>query len=273
MTAEATDEWREMNARWFEFATFVPMLRVHGEKPYRERWEFGGEGSDSYKAQLKFDRLRYRMLPYIYSLAGDVTQRDGTLVRPLVMDFANDKRARELNDEYLFGPAFLVSPVTEYKARSRPVYLPEGTWYDFWTGAAVEGGREVEAAAGYDAMPVHVRAGSIVPFGPEVQYALEKNAGPLTVYVYTGRDGAFTLYEDDGVSYQCEKGAFSEIPLAWNEANQKLTIGKRSGEFAGMLAQRTIRVVFVSKEKGVGFGVEEGAKTVQYDGSALDVGR
>ena len=194
-------------------------------------------------------------------------------MRPLVMDFPDDARARDLNDEYLFGPAFLVSPVTEYKARSRAVYLPEGTWYDFWTGAANDGGKEIEAAAPYDAMPVHVRAGSIVPFGPDLQYALEKNADPLTVYVYTGRDGAFTLYEDDGLSYQYEKGAFSEIPLSWNEASGKLTIGKRTGEFAGMLKERTIRVVFVSKDKPVGFGTAEADRTVQYTGESVEIGR
>jgi len=273
MSTEIADEWREMNARWFEFATFVPMLRVHGEKPWREMWELGGEQSECYQAQLKFDRLRYRMLPYLYSLAGQVTQRDGTFMRPLVMDFPEDQRARDLNDQYLFGPAFLVSPVTEYKARTRAVYLPQGTWYDFWTGTAVEGGREIDAPAPYDAMPVHVRAGSIVPFGPELQYAMQKAADPLTVYVYTGRDGAFTLYEDDGLSYQYEKGAFSEIPLTWSEATQTLTIGKRNGEFAGMPAQRTIHVVFVSKEQRVGFGVEADAKTVQYNGSSMEVAR
>jgi alpha-D-xyloside xylohydrolase len=273
MPAANAEEWQEMNARWFEFATFVPMLRVHGEAPFREMWQFGGEDSDCFKAQLKFDKLRYRMMPYVYSLAGAVTQHDGTFMRPLVMDFPNDERARDLNDEYLFGPAFLVSPVTDYKARTRSAYLPEGTWYDFWTGTANEGGQPIDAAAPYDAIPVHVRAGSIVPFGPEMQYTLEKKADPLTLYIYTGRDGAFTLYEDDGLTYEYEKGEFSEIPLTWNDARQKLTIGKRAGEFPGMLAARTIRVVFVSKDKPVGFGGAEADRSVQYTGNSVEVSR
>ncbi|MGN6370699.1 MAG: TIM-barrel domain-containing protein [Phycisphaerae bacterium] len=271
MTREATDEWREMNARWFEFATFVPMLRVHGEAPFREMWLFGGEGSPCYNAQLKFDKLRYRMLPYIYSLAGAVTQNDATIMRPLVMDFPNDKRARELSDEYLFGPAFLVSPVTEYKARSRSVYLPEGTWYDFWTGAALDGGRDIDAEAPYNAIPLHIRAGSIIPFGPDLQYTGEKKADPLTLYVYAGRNGDFTLYEDDGLTYQYEKGAFSEIPISWNDANQKLTIGKRQGGYPGMLQKRTIHVVFISKNRPVGYESPADGKTVTYDGAPVEL--
>ncbi len=273
MSAEAKDEWREMNARWFEFATFVPLLRVHGEEPWREMWQFGGEESATFKAELKFDKLRYRMLPYVYSLAGAVTRRGGTFMRPLVMDYPNDATARELNDEYLFGPALLVSPVTEYKAREQSVYLPEGRWYDLWSGAAAEGGTRVEVAAPFDAIPVHVRAGSIVPLGPEIQYTSEQNAYPLTVYVYTGKDGAFTMYEDDGLSYGYEKGAFSEIPMMWDEAAQKLTIGERKGEFPGMVRERNVRVVFVSKEHAVGIGSEEGAKEVRYTGAAVEVAR
>ncbi len=271
---ESIEEWRELNARWFEFSTFTPMLRVHGEAPFREMWQFGGSESDCYKAQLKFDKLRYRMLPYVYSLAGNVTQNEGTFMRPLVMDFSQDRTARDLSDEYLFGPAFLVSPVTTYKARTRLVYLPAdvtGGWYDFWTGASVEGRGPMNAAAPYDAMPVHVRAGSIVPFGPDLQFVGEKKADPLTVYVYTGADGAFTLYEDDGLSYQYEKGAFAQIPMKWDDRARRFTIGQRSGQFAGMLRERTVRVVFVSKQAPVGFGSEGGARTIHYGGGSVDV--
>jgi alpha-D-xyloside xylohydrolase len=269
MSAAATDEWREMNARWFEFATFVPMLRVHGEAPFREMWLFGGTDSDAFKTELKFDKLRYRLFPYVYSLAGAVTQHDSTFLRPLVMDFPDDVRARNLNDQFLFGPALLVSPVTDYKARSRAVYLPTGTWYDFWTGAAIDGGKAIDAAAPYDALPVHVRAGAIIPAGPDLQYVGEKKADPLTLYVYTGRDGTFTLYEDDGLSYQYEKGAFTEIPITWNDAGGTLTVGKRSGSFPTMLTDRTINVVFITRDKPAAFGTDAALKTIHYTGESV----
>ncbi len=270
---EDAEEWRELNTRWFQFGTFVPLLRVHGEAPKREMWEMGGESHPAYQAHLKFDRLRYRLLPYVYSLAGAVTQEAGSFLRPLVMDFRADPRARSIGDEYLFGPAFLVSPVTVYKARSRSVYLPAGAaWYDFWTGDAVSGGRAIDAAAPYDRMPLHVRAGSIVPFGPELQWTGEKPADPITLFVYAGADGAFTLYEDDGLTYGYEKGAFARIPIRWDDAKGTLTIGKREGAFPGMLAQRTFEVVLVAKGKPVGFSFEPKAdRTVRYDGAAVDV--
>jgi alpha-D-xyloside xylohydrolase len=173
-TAEDAEEWRELNARWFEFGTFVPLLRVHGEAPKREMWELGGEKHPAYQAELKFDRIRYRLLPYMYSLAGAVTHEGGTIMRPLVMDFRADAKAREVTDQYLFGPAFLVSPVTTYKARSRVVYLPgASSWYDFWAGTNATGGQSIEAPAPYDSMPIHVKAGSIIPTGPEIAYTDE----------------------------------------------------------------------------------------------------
>jgi alpha-D-xyloside xylohydrolase len=158
---EDAEEWRELNTRWFEYGTFLPLTRVHGEAPKREMWEMGGESHPAYQAHLKFDRLRYRMLPYVYSLAGAVTHEAGTFLRPLVMDFPRDAASRRVADQFLFGPAFLVSPVTEYEARRRPVVLPLGaSWYDFWTGAMIAGGQTIDAPAPYDAMPLHVRAGS-----------------------------------------------------------------------------------------------------------------
>lgn len=272
-TAADLEEWRELNARWFEFGTFVPLLRVHGEAPKREMWEFGGDASPAYKAELKFDRLRYRLLPYLYSLAGGVTQSGGTIMRPLVMDFRADAQAREVSDEYMFGPALLVSPVTTYEARTRPVYLP-GTagWYDFWTGALAAPGQTVVVPAPYDAIPVHVRAGAIVPMGPELQYTDEKPADPITLWVYAGADGTFTLYEDDGLTYGYEKGQFTRIPIRWTEATRTLTIGKREGAFTGMPQTRTFEVVLVSKDKPVGFSFTPKAdKSVKYDGAAVDV--
>jgi alpha-D-xyloside xylohydrolase len=269
---EDVEEWRELNARWFQFGAFVPLLRAHGERPFREMWEMGGESHPAYLAELKFDRLRYRLLPYVYSLAGAVTREHGTMLRPLVMDFRNDAGARDVRDQFLFGPALLVSPVTEYKARQRSVYLPAGgVWYDFWTGKAEDGGRTIDAPAPYDALPVHVRAGSIVPFGPELQYTGEKPADPITLRVYAGADGTFTLYEDDGLGYGYEKGAFSTIPLRWNEARRTLTIGRREGSFPGMLRARTFDVVLVSKKKTGGFSFEAKAdRRVLYQGKPVE---
>jgi alpha-D-xyloside xylohydrolase len=235
-------------------------------------WTLGGESHPAYQAELKFDRLRYRMMAYIYSLAGGVTQQAGTIMRPLVMDFAADQTARDLNNEYMFGPAFLVAPVTTYQARTWAVYLPKGAaWYDFWTGKAAAAGAH-DVAAPYDAIPVFVRAGSIVPFGPELQYTGEKAADPLTVYVYAGANGAFTLYEDQGTTYDYEKGAFSLIPIKWDDASGTLTIGRRQGSFPQMLKERTVRAVLVSPGAPVGFRFEEtGGKTVKYTGEAVGV--
>jgi alpha-D-xyloside xylohydrolase len=193
-------------------------------------------------------------------------------MRPLVMDYPGDGTARELTDEYLFGPAFLVGPVTTYKARTRPIYLPAGGWYDFWTGETRGGGQTLEAAAAYDAMPLFIPAGSIIPMGPDLQYTTEKKSDPLTLMVYAGADGRFSLYEDDGLTYRYEKGEFSRIPITWNDASKTLTLGKRAGSFDGMLRERTIQVVFVSREKPVGFAFDmPAAKTVRYNGEALEV--
>jgi alpha-D-xyloside xylohydrolase len=266
-------EWRELNARWFEFGTFVPLLRVHGEFPYREMWQFGGDQSPTFQAELKFDRLRYRLLPYIYSLAADVTQHDGTIMRALVMDFPADAKARNLSDQYMFGPAFLVSPVTEYKARDRQVYLPQSAgWYDFWTGAYFNGGQTITAAAPYDSIPLQIKAGSIIPLGPELQYTTEKPADPITLYVYSGADGSFSLYDDDGVSNDYEHGKFTRITLNWNDAAKTLTIGKREGSFPKMLTDRTFNVVLISKDHPVGFSfTPQSIQTIQYNGDETSV--
>ena len=277
---EDVDEWRELNTRWFEFGTFVPLLRTHGESPNREMWFFGDESSPAYQAQLKFDRLRYRLLPYVYSLASDVTHNGGTMMRPLVMDFPDDAKAREVSDEFMFGPALLVAPVTTYKARSRTVYLPRGTWYDFWTGAVDDksavAGASVEASAPYDAIPIHVRAGSIIPFGPELQYTTEKKSDPITLFLYTGANGTFDLYEDDGLTYGYEKGQFARIPIRWDNPKNMLTIGKREGSFPEMLTDRTFDIVLVSKSKPVGFSFTPSpARRVHYKGeqAIVDFGK
>ena len=268
------EEWRELNARWFEFATFCPLTRIHGELRVREPWTFGGDSHPAYKAVVKFDRLRYRLLPYVYSLAGAVTQDGGTMMRPLVMDFPADANARSLADEYLFGPGLLVAPVTTYQARSRAVYLPQtsGGWYDFWTGAAAAGGRTVDAAAPVDGIPLYVRAGTILPVGPELQYTSEKPADPITLYVYTGSNGSFSLYEDDGESYGYERNEFSRILLNWDDVARTLTIGRRLGAYPGMRRERKFDVVLVSADEPAGFSFEpKPQKTVNYTGGATTV--
>jgi alpha-D-xyloside xylohydrolase len=270
---EDVEEWRELSTRWFQYSTFAPLLRVHGQFPRREMWYFGDESHRAYRTQLAFDRLRYRMLPYSYALAADVTRSHATIMRPLVMDFREDPEVLGIGDQFLFGPSLLVSPVTSPGATSRSVYLPRGAgWYNFWTGAHLAGGQRLDAPAPYESLPVFVKAGSIVPMGPELQYTSEKPADPVTVWVYRGADAAFDLYEDDGVSYGYERGAFATIPLRWDEAAGTLTIGTRTGSFPGMLAAREIRVVFVSPQAPVGHAPDPPSpRTVRYEGSTVVV--
>ena len=245
------DEWRELNLRWFQFGAFSPLFRSHGEAPKREIYEIAPAGSAMYRSMEYYDRLRYRLMPYIYTIAADTWHRDGTIMRGLVMDFPADKAVRNIADQYLFGRAFLVAPVTEFKARSRKVYLPAGaSWYEFETGRSHSGGRTVTAAAPYERMPLFVRAGSIVPVGPAIQHTAEDVSGkPVTLLVYTGADGSFSLYEDDGVSMQYEKGAFSRIPIRYDERTGTLTIGAREGSFPGMAARRTFHIRWTSPKR------------------------
>jgi alpha-D-xyloside xylohydrolase len=269
MSPEDEDEWRELNARWFELSTFSPILRVHGELRPREMWTLGDD-SPAFNAELKLDRLRYALFPYIYSQAGWVTQKDYTMMRPLVMDFPHDSTARELTDQFMFGPALLVAPVTHYKERMRPVYLPAGSqWYDYWTGKPVASGR-LDAQAPYDQIPVFVRAGSIIPYGPDVQYVGEKPSDPLTLYVYAGADGEFTLYEDQGTTFDYEKGAFSLMQMRWNNKTGTLTIGKQMGAYDGIVRTRTFHVVLVSKTHPGSFSRTAGTlRSVQYTGAEV----
>jgi alpha-D-xyloside xylohydrolase len=271
---EDREEWRELVTRWFQFATFCPLLRVHGQFPHREMWFFGAdEGHRAFKTQLAFDRLRYRLLPYAYTLAAEVTRRHGSLMRPLVMDFAFDPEVLGIGDQFLFGPSLLVNPVTRPGATSRPVYLPRGRgFYDFWTGAFEAGGRRLEAPAPYESLPLYVKAGSILPLGPELQYTGEKPADPLTVWVYTGQDAAFDLYEDDGETYHYEQGAHATLPLRWDERSATLHLGGRAGEFPGMLRARDVRVVFVTPRSPVPHSPSPPrAQVVRYDGRPLSV--
>lgn len=265
-------DYNELLTRWFQWSTFCPILRIHGFSTETEMWKWLPE---TQKHLLAFDRLRYRMLPYNYTMGSQITFQGDTFMRALGMDFPDDSKAWDISDEYLFGPAFLVSPVTEPKATQRSVYLPSGTqWTNFWTGATEAGNQTVSADAPIEIMPLFVRAGSIVPLGPDLQYTSEKPADPIELRVYSGANGAFTLYEDEGDSYNYEKGVFSKIPIRWDESKQTLTIGARQGEFPGMLKSRTFRIVWVGKNHGVGIAPEEQADAeIQYHGTEVSVAR
>ncbi|HEX7761170.1 MAG TPA: TIM-barrel domain-containing protein, partial [Caulobacteraceae bacterium] len=264
-------EWRELNLRWFQFGAFSPLFRSHGEFPYREIYNLAPEGSEVYDSLVWYDRLRYRLMPYIYTLAADTYHRDGSIMRGLVMDFPNDRKARGLNDEYLFGQAFLVAPVHDYKARERALYLPAGAaWYDFYTGKRVEGGQTISAPAPLARMPLYVRAGSIVPIGPAIEYTGQKPDAPITLYVYTGASGAFELYEDDGLSNGYARGAYARVPLRYDEASGVLTIGARQGQFPGMAEKRVFAVRWI--KPGIAGAANLDAPpdaTVTYAGQAV----
>ncbi len=271
LSTESQDEWRELNVRWFQFGVFCPIFRVHGQFPFREIYNVAPKGHEVYNTMLYYNKLRYKLMPYIYTLAGNANKEDYTMMRGLVMDFPSDINVRNINDQFMFGPCLLINPVTEYKARKREVYLPSTTgWYDFHTGKFYEGGKTISADAPLNQIPVFVKEGSIIPTGPEIQYTTEKPADPLTLYIFTGKDGAFELYEDDNTSYQYEKGQYSTIPFTYSEQSQTLTIGKRQGSFPGMLSERTLHFVWVKKDKPVGLGREiQPDQVVRYTGAEM----
>jgi alpha-D-xyloside xylohydrolase len=263
--------FRELFVRWFQYGTFNPILRVHGTRhpDENELWSYG---PDAQKILVNFDHLRYRMLPYIYSLAWKTTSEAYTPMRPLVMDFRTDARAQDVGDQFMYGPAFLVNPVTDAGATSRQVYLPDAKWYDFWTGVAVEGGQTINAVAPLERLPLYVRAGSILPLGPDEEWSTEKAADPIELRIYRGANGDFTLYEDENDNYDYEKGVYATIPFHWDDAAHTLTIGDRKGQFPGMLESRTFRVVFVGENHGVGVSpADEADKVVQYSGKQITV--
>ncbi len=266
----ANPVYAELFTRWFQFGAFCPLFRVHGSGPPKEMWRFD-EKTDA--ILVKFDQLRYRLLPYIYSCAWQVTHANDTLMRPLIMDFRTDSQAAGTADQFMFGHAILVSPVITRGATSRQVYLPPGQdWYDFWTGQRVAGGQTVEAAAPIDSMPLYIKAGSILPMGPVVNYAMEKPDAPLELRVYRGHDGAFTLYDDAGDGYNYEKGEYTEIPIRWNESSGKLILGARQGSYPGMAKNREFHIVWV--RGGHGTGLPETTTTdatVHYDGSPIEI--
>jgi alpha-D-xyloside xylohydrolase len=281
---------KELQTRWMEWGTFMPLMRNHCSSPMvSEIYEMGQKGDWAYDAIVDAIKLRYRLLPYIYSNLGDCVQNSGSMMRALVMDFAADERASRLNDEYMFGRNILVKPVTDpmytwkdskgkgheiypdIKKAAAPVsvYLPKGAkWYDFWDNSLYEGGQKVMKPCPINIIPVYVKVGTILPVGPDVQYSSEKKWDNLEIRIYPGADGSFTLYEDEGDNYNYEKGKFSEIKFSWDESSHKLTIGARKGDFKGMLKNRTFSIVLVEAGRT---GISKPAKTIIYSGESTTV--
>ncbi len=268
-------DYRELYVRWVQFGTFCPMMRSHGADAPREIYQFGKKGDKIYDAIEKYINLRYSLLPYIYSTSWDVTANQSSMTRALVMDFANDKKALDINDEYLFGKSILVCPVTTgmyskeniedfSTVKTREIYLPAGTdWYDYWTGEKHVGGKTISKEVPIDIIPLYVKAGSIIPLGPKVQYATEKNWDVIEINIYEGANGEFTLYEDENDNYNYEKGAYSTIKLKWNDKNKTLEIGDRVGSFPGMLMERKFNIRMVPKSMGDKSKID---KTITYNG-------
>ncbi|HEY9165831.1 MAG TPA: TIM-barrel domain-containing protein [Candidatus Kryptonia bacterium] len=265
----ALDEWRELLTRWYEFGAFCPLYRSHGQYPFREIFNVAPAGSRYYDAMVNVTKMRYQLMPYIYSLAGMVYFDDYTIMRGLVMDFPNDKNVTNLSNEYLFGPSILVAPVTDYEARTKQVYLPSSCgWYDLYTGKHHKGGRTLNVQAPLDKIPLFVREGSIIPVGPDIQYAEEKTDGAITIFIYAGKDGRFTFYEDENENNDYLKGEYSTVEFQWNDRNRTFTIEKRNGEFPGMRAELSINVVLVSPQtpKGLNSQTKPNRK-IKYTGS------
>jgi len=254
-------EWRELNLRWFQFGAFSPLFRSHGQFPYREIYNLAPEGHPVYKSLLYYDELRYRLMPYIYSLAGMAYHKDYTLMRSLAMDYTRDRKTYGVSDQFLLGPGLMVCPVYSYKARSREVYFPSGIkWYDFYTHKQVQGGQKLIVEAPLERIPLFVPAGTILPVGEVMQYSSEKKPDNIEIRIYKGKDGTFSLYEDEGSNYNYEKGAFSTIDFEYSNDKDTLVINKRKGYFQGMLNNRTFRVVVIGKTNAA-------PKIVHYDGT------
>ena len=269
--AQYTDEnYRELLTRWFQWGAFNTIFRIHGYQSETEVWKFGKEVEENSRTMLN---LRYRLIPYIYSEAWEVSSEGASMMRPMAMDFRTDAQAVSQEFQYMFGKSFLVAPITEPGITKWNVYLPEETrWYDFWTGESYEGGTTVAADAPISKIPLFVKAGSVIPMGEFIQYTNQKPEYTLEIRVYTGADGSFKLYEDEGDNYNYEDGAFAEIRFSWDDDSSTLIIGERKGSFPGMLRERTFNVVVVSEEQGVGIPQSETYDaTIFYDGSEVTV--
>ena len=263
--------FQELYTRWYQFGVFCPIFRTHGHRANEENELFSyGPATPTL---IGYDKLRYRLLPYIYSLAWKVTSDDATIMRPLVMDWRTNEKVWSIGDQFMFGPAILVSPVTLEGAMERDVYLPPAPrWYDFWTGKSMQGDQRFAASAPLNIIPLYVRAGSILPLGPEIEYAGQMPGAPIELRIYRGADAHFDLYEDAGDTYNYEKGEHASIPVDWNESSQTLTIGARTGSYPGMVQSRKFNVVFVGENHGAGREVTATAdQSVDYNGSVVTV--
>jgi alpha-D-xyloside xylohydrolase len=268
---EDLKEWRELQARWNQFGTFIPLFRAHGQWPLREPWNVAPDNHPAYQSFVYYDRLRYHLMPYLYSMTGWVHFNDYTMMRALVMDFNGDPNVYNLKDQWMFGPSLMACPVSEYKARNRTVYFPKQCgWYDLYTGEHIGGGQRLVVDAPYERMPVFVPEGSIIPFGPAMEWSDEKTAELIQLYVYAGHDARFRLYEDEGTNYNYEKGNYATIDIVYNDTKKTLTIGKRIGSFDGMLRKRRFNVVFVTSANARPLDLDspEGVM-VEYTGKAV----
>ena len=297
-SAPQNHQYQELYVRWMQYGLFCPVFRSHGADAPREIWRFGKKGEPVYDAIEKQIRLRYRLIPYLYSTAWQVTSNNESYLRPLFSDFAADRKVWDIADEFMFGRSILALPILnpqytqerivredamtgwdkkEVKAesgeskvdwlatKSATKYLPKGAdWYDFWTGERMKGGQDVTLQTQLDRVPMFVRAGSILPLGEEMQYASEKPWDNLELRVYPGADATFTLYEDEGDNYNYERGQYSEITFRWDDSKHKLTISPRKGQFKGMLQQRRFTIVMPGQNAADG-------KTVDYTGQEVSV--
>ena len=267
-------EWRELQARWNQFGCFVPLYRAHGQWPLREVWNIAPADHPAYKTIVAYDKLRYRLMPYLYSMAGMVHLKDYTMMRGLVMDFNGDDKVLDIKDQWMFGSALMACPVGEYQKYSREVYLPKQKgWYDFYTGAYHAGGQTIVADAPFDKIPVFIPEGAILPIGPEMQWSDEKKPELIDLYVYAGKDGSYTLYEDEGTNYNYEKGKYAVIDFKYDDARKQVTIGARKGSFDGMLQKRRFNIILVDqkKQQGVNLAKSPKGKVVKYSGQAMTV--
>lgn len=292
----ADSAYCELYARWFQFGVFTPIFRSHGTGTPREVYRFVSNNL-VYQSLKESLNLRYRLLPYIYSNAWRVYNEDYTLMRALPMDFA-DKKVKQIDDSYMFGPSLLVQPVTTpmyYKSTNgqdsseehlvetgsnevsvnqvnslQTVYLPSGSnWYDFWNGKVYKGGRSVTVSSPLNRLPLFVKAGTILPMGPFVQYATEKSQEPVEIRIYRGQDASFSLYEDDNNTYNYERGQYATVDFYWDDSSKELVISERKGYFDGINDEKKFNVVLVDEEEGTGIGVTEQGRIVHYCGKAV----
>ncbi|BES60663.1 TIM-barrel domain-containing protein [Dysgonomonas capnocytophagoides] len=264
--SEDLKEWRELNTRWFQFGAFCPLFRSHGQYPYREIYNIAPEGYPAYNSMVHYTKLRYRLMPYIYSLAGMTYFNDYTIMRALVMDFTSDVKTHNIGDQYMFGPNLMVAPVYKYKETSRDVYFPNGAnWYNFDTREYIQGNQSKHVSAPYERLPLFVREGAILPMGKDIQ-STKESQNDILLQIYTGTDGEFTLYEDEATNYNYEKGKYSTIKINYNEKTKTVTINDVQGKFEGMPTSRKFDIEWISKD-----GQKHPVKTVTYTGKKLSI--